>query len=438
MQVKVLLSSVRRKLNPLHLKTNRQPMHTPTPIVRAFVFSLLLLSACAGKKDEPHVLLISFDGFRHDYVEKFNPPHFRAFIEGGTAAEHMLSSFPSKTFPNHYTVVTGMYPGNHGLVDNTFIDSTRNVTYTMGDRSLVQDEYYYGGTPLWQLAKQQGMRAGSFFWVGSEAPVAGSYPDFYKIYDGKVPNEARIDTVMHWFSLPAAERPRLVTLYFSLVDSEGHNSGPHSAEIRETVLEADRLLGLILRQRERLGLALNIIVTSDHGMYELTNEPDPHIYLGQLFEGDTTLKLANSGAIVHLYEDNSAERESRFRLLKQKQEGFKVYRKEETPERWHYRSHPRIGDLVLVAEPGHYFRNKLPDTTQSPMKHPWGVHGYDPYATPEMGAIFYANGPNIQAGLKIPAFENVHVYSLVAGVLRLKTPENIDGRREVLEKVYKE
>ncbi|WOK07939.1 ectonucleotide pyrophosphatase/phosphodiesterase [Imperialibacter roseus] len=395
-------------------------------------------SCTSGKKQESYVLLISFDGFRHDYVNTFQPPHFLEFIKEGTAAKAMIPSFPSKTFPNHYTIVTGMYPGHHGLVDNTFYDSTQNVVYTMGKRELVQDAFYYGGLPLWQLAQQHGLKSASYFWVGSEAPVAGSYPDYYEIYDGDVPNEARINKVVEWLQLPESERPRFISLYFSLVDSEGHNSGPNSEKLKETVLEADRLLGIIDEKISRIGLPVNIIVTSDHGMYEMQETPETFVYLDSLFAPEDSIRFANSGPIVHVYEDDSASREHVLQTLLARETFFKVYRREETPEKWHYNKHSRIGDLLLVMEQGHYFRNGSPDTSKASMATPWGVHGFDPNVTPEMGAIFYAKGPNIRKGITIPPFENVHVYPLAARILGLEVPANIDGDLSVLLPIYQE
>jgi predicted AlkP superfamily pyrophosphatase or phosphodiesterase len=404
-----------------------------------FTCLALILESCGpGREQKPYVLLISFDGFRHDYVNKFQPPHFLDFIREGAAAKAMYPSFPSKTFPNHYTLVTGMYPGHHGLVDNTFYDSTRNVVYTMGKRELVQDAFYYGGVPLWQLAQQQGLKAASYFWVGSEAPVAGSYPHYYEIYNGDVPNEDRIDRVVEWLQLPEAERPRFISLYFSLVDSEGHNSGPNSEKLKETVLEADRLLGMIDQRISQLGLPVNIIVTSDHGMYEMTETPETFIYLDSLFAPEDSIKFANSGPLVHVYEDDSTTRERIWQGLQMKENHFKTYRREETPEQWHYRHHPRIGDLLLVMEPGFYFRSGSPDTSKAPMSAAWGVHGFDPDVTPEMGAIFYAKGPNIKKGMVVPPFRNIHVYPLMAKILGLDLPDNVDGDLSVLLPVYAE
>ena len=191
-------------------------------------FELIILIAVLGfvaiaktsEKHEPaYVLMISFDGFRHDYVEKYDAPHFKAFIEKGAKAEALTPSFPSKTFPNHYSLVTGMYPGNHGLVDNSFYDEELDVVYRASKRELVENPAFYGGLPLWQLTQQNGMKSASYFWVGSEAPVAGSFPDYYYIYDGSVSNEARIDEVVRWLNLPEEDRPHFISLYFSLVDS---------------------------------------------------------------------------------------------------------------------------------------------------------------------------------------------------------------------------
>lgn len=390
-----------------------------------------------AQQEKPCVLLVSFDGFRHDYVEKYDLPNFKAFISRGASAEYMIPSFPSKTFPNHYTLVTGLYPGEHGLVDNTFYDTLKDVVYTMGKKELVKDAHFYGGLPLWQLAQQQGLKSASYFWVGSEAPIAGAYPTYLEAYNESVPNEERIETVKNWLLLPADQRPHFVSLYFSLVDSEGHESGPNSEKLKKTVEKADQLLGLIARLPDETKLPLNIIITSDHGMYEMRDSPETLIFLGDLL-GSTQARYVTSGAVTHIYEDNPDKREELYHFFSSKQQHFSLYRKEETPAEWHYRTHPRVGDLLLVAHAGHYFKRGRSEALKTAGSSAWGVHGYDPYKTPEMRAIFYAKGPNIKPGLKIGPFENIHVYPLIAHILGLEIPDNISGRFEVLKEVYKE
>src|SRR5688500_9149888 len=176
-------------------------------------FSILLYPAdgLSQAKDTPYVILVSFDGFRYDYVEKYDLPNFKSFIKKGSASDGMIPSFPSKTFPNHYTLVTGLYPGHHGLVDNAFYDPTLHQYYAIRDRAAVHNPAYYGGTPLWQLAQQQGLKTASFFWVGSEAPIQGKYPDYYFDYDESVPNKKRVDQTVAWLKLPPTERPHFIS-----------------------------------------------------------------------------------------------------------------------------------------------------------------------------------------------------------------------------------
>ena len=166
----------------------------------------------------PYVILISFDGFRYDYVNNYNPPNFKAFIAKGSQAEAIIPSFPSKTFPNHYSLVTGLMPGHHGLVDNQFYDAPRNEWYGMRDKQRVSDPYYYGGVPLWQLAKENGMKSASFFWVGSELSDERRRPDYYFPFDDKIPPKVRINQALNWLKLSESERPHLITLYFSFPD----------------------------------------------------------------------------------------------------------------------------------------------------------------------------------------------------------------------------
>jgi predicted AlkP superfamily pyrophosphatase or phosphodiesterase len=401
------------------------------------LFLLLLIcsaSAFAQEKERPYVILVSFDGFRHDYVTKYDLPNFKTFIKNGAAAEALIPSFPSKTFPNHYTIVTGLYPGNHGLVDNNFYDVQLEVRYTMRERMLVQDPHFYGGTPLWQLAQQQGLIAASCFWVGSEAPVQGEYPTYYFNYEHDLPNEERISRVINWLQLPEKKRPQFISLYFSLVDSQGHATGPNSEELIQTVKEADRLLGSLMSALKRVKLPVNVILVSDHGMMELKQEDKTWITLSRYFNtADSSLILVNSGTHAFVYTPRA---DSLVRVLKAQEENFVVYKKEETPVYWHYQ-HERVGDVLILANPGYQLQITQRNFGRSSVASPvFGVHGYDPYAVKDMHGIFYAQGPNIKKGKQIPSFENVHIYPLITKILRLKNPA-IDGDGKVLEVIYK-
>ncbi len=401
---------------------------------RAFLLlSAFIFQWSFAQKPAPYVILVSFDGFRYDYVAKYNAPHFKEFISKGTAAEALIPSFPSKTFPNHYTLVTGLYPGNHGLVDNTFYDPNIKKGYGMKDRKAVEDPRFYGGTPLWQLAQQQGLKAASFFWVGSEVPIQGKYPTYYMKYDDYFPNDERIDKVIAWLKLPEADRPHFISLYFSLVDTQGHNTGPNSKELGQAVLKADSLLGKLMADLKKVNLPVNVVIASDHGMLELKQEPETFVVLSKLFDTkDTTIVFANGGTQNHIY---TKKPDSIYNVLKKQENHFKVYKRSEFLERWHYSKDDRAGDVMMVVDPGYYFITEAKKF--DPTKHAVsGAHGFDPAIVKDVHGIFYAMGPNIKSGVTISPFENIHVYPLIAKILGLKT-HPVDGDVKVLEGIYK-
>ncbi len=399
-----------------------------------FVFLFSVFTAFSQK---PYVVLVSFDGFRHDYVELYQPPNFKKFIVAGSGADALVPSFPSKTFPNHYTIVTGLYPGNHGLVDNSFYDRDRETTYTMSERDKVGDAYYYGGVPLWRLVQQHGMKSASCFWVGSEIADEGLHPDYYYPYDGSFPFEARVDQVLEWLRLPEGKRPQFITLYFSSPDHEGHNYGPLSQQTREAVMRADTLLGRLMDGLEKIDLPVNVLLVSDHGMKEMEQTKETFIFLEEVIKPDGDIKVVSSGTQVHVYTSNKQQTDSVYALVNGKGKNFRVVKKPHYKASWHYQ-HDRTGDLMLLAEPGYYFRVGTPagyDTSGDGKK--FGVHGYDPDEVKDMHGIFYALGPNIRAGVKLSAFRNIHIYPLIAKILDIKPPP-VDGKFEVLSPLYKE
>lgn len=382
----------------------------------------------------PYVIMVSFDGFRHDYVEKFDAPNFKAFIKDGVAAEAMIPSYPSKTFPNHYTLVTGLYPDHHGLVDNTFYDKELDLQYSIGNRERVENPAFYGGLPLWQLVQQNGMKSASYFWVGSEAPVAGQFPSYYKIYDDDITNETRVKEVIDWLKLPEADRPHFITLYFSMVDSQGHAFGPDHEETKAAVLEADQLLGHLKSGVDQLNLPVDIILVSDHGMEPILPSEDSYLDLNILTKAIDTdkVRFVNNGAHAHFYVEDAVTKEKTYHQLKKLENHFKVYYKDSLPEHMHYGQHKRVGDIMIVMEPGHYISSERRIGYNIDNKVVRGEHGFDPYATENIGAIFYANGPDFKKGLKIDKFENVNVYPLVAEILGIKNYPEVDGKKKVL------
>lgn len=390
-----------------------------------------------GQNDRPYVLLVSFDGFRSDYVEKLDLPNFKAFIRTGTRAEYMRPSFPSMTFPNHYTIVTGMNPGTHGLVDNTFYDPEKKATYRIRDREKVSDKSFYGGTPIWQLARQSGMKTASYFWVGSEMSDVSRNPDYFFSYVDSIPFSTRIRQVITWLQLPEKERPHFITLYFSEPDHDSHANGPWADKTIATIRKMDAYLGDLMKGLESVNLPVNTILVSDHGMTEVKVEPEYYVFVDEILKMDAKgIVIAGGETQQHIYFEQKNKIDSVYDLLKKQETNFKVFRRTEFPEEWHYQNE-RSGDILLTANPGYSFRKGreafLKLIKAGTLR---GEHGYDPKKVDDMRAIFYASGPNIKSGLIIPSFQNVDIFPLIARILQLKLPK-IDGNPETLKKVYR-
>jgi len=381
------------------------------------------------QRSKPYVILVSLDGFRYDYAKKYHAEHLLALAaQGASAPEGMLPSYPSITFPNHYTIVTGLYPEHHGIVANSFYDPARKETYTYRDKS-VGDGTWYGGTPLWVLAEQQGMRAASFFWVGSEADIQGVRPSYYLKFDNSFPNGKRVEQVLAWLHLPPEQRPHMITLYFSDTDAAGHRYGPDSSQEADAVHELDGEIGKLMDGTKESKLPVDLIVLADHGMVEVKGAP---IHLDQY-----GLKLSWMATTTgsSLYAKSEDDAQTAYEAMRGKSDKFVVYRRAQVPAYLHFDSNPREGDPVVIPT-GPYFITATTDLT-APEHAPAGMHGYDATKMPEMKAIFIAAGPDIRAGVALEPFENVNVYPLIAKILgldmaNLKTGP-IDGKLSVLE-----
>jgi predicted AlkP superfamily pyrophosphatase or phosphodiesterase len=379
----------------------------------------------SNQLSKPYVILVSIDGFRYDYAEHYNAQNLLNF---DVKAEKMIPSFPSKTFPNHYAIVTGLYPGNHGLVSNAFYDRDLDFTYTIGNRKMVKNPSFYKGTPLWVLASQQKMVSANFFWVGSEAPIKGILPTYHYKYDGKISHEDRVNQVITWLQLPAEARPHFIGLYFSTIDDLGHKYGPNSKEIAKGVAEIDNTIGDLVAKINELNLPVNIIVVSDHGMINVNTEE--LIHLEEIFPPDIHY-TSNFPAMV--YDEDPVRIDSLYKSLLKDSIHYNVYLKNGLPKWYHYEKNlNRIGDLVLMPKSPYTFYNKDYKLTKGE-----STHGYDPKFTPEMGAVFYAKGPAF-TNKTIPAFENVHIYPLIAHILGLAyNKDSIDGSKDVLLPILK-
>jgi predicted AlkP superfamily pyrophosphatase or phosphodiesterase len=379
-----------------------------------------------GVDERPYAIVVSVDGMHPDFLERVPTPNFDRLAAGGVHAEALIPVYPSKTFPNHYTIATGLYAEGHGLVDNSFYDPELDATFRLRDRDAVRDARFYGGEPIWVTAERQGVTTASYFWAGTEAPVQGVHPTYFRYFDDSVPNEARVDTVLYWLSLPPVERPNLVMLYFSEPDVTAHEHGPAAAEVDSMVMEMDGVLGRLLDGVAELPVAeqVHVVVVSDHGLAEV---PEGNVIVLEDLVDLTGVRVVYSTTQVLLYFHGQDERRQEvLATLRDRLENARVYPREETPARWRYRDNPRIGDLVVVADLGWVLR--WPGGGAFTAR---GMHGWDPHL-PEMHGIFMAAGPRLRAGETVAAFESVHVYPLLARLLELEPASGIDGRIEAV------
>jgi predicted AlkP superfamily pyrophosphatase or phosphodiesterase len=371
----------------------------------------------AEQQAKPYVILVSLDGFRYDYPRKYSAANILALgTRGASAPEGMIPAYPSVTFPNHLTLVTGLYPEHHGIVGNAFYDPARKQTYSYHDPATEVDGTWYGGTPLWVLAEQQGMRAACFFWPGSEADIQGVRPTYYMKYDQKYPDDKRVDQVLAWLRLPAEQRPHFITLYMSDVDGAGHGHGPDSPEVAEAVTKVDKEIGRLAEGVAELKLPVDLVVLADHGMTKVDGE---WTNLDQYFDKSLVVTPVES----FLYPKSEADAAKIYAALNGKSDKFKVYRNGKVPPGLHFDGNPREGDPVVVATGTYLLRVSAPPAvTDAAMRFygpMMGSHGFDPAKFPEMKAIFFAAGPDIRAGTKVAPFQNVAVYPFVARILGL-------------------
>jgi predicted AlkP superfamily pyrophosphatase or phosphodiesterase len=371
-----------------------------------------------------YVVLVSLDGFRWDYAKRDGAKHLLALGKQGVwAPEGMLPSYPSLTFPNHFTIVTGLYPEHHGLVANSFWDETKQARYGISDAKAVTDGSWYSGTPLWSLAESQGMRTACFFWPGSEAKIAGFQPTYSLKFDDKIDDTARIQQVLEWLRLPEADRPHFITLYYSEPDHEGHEFGPDAAETKAAVLKVDALVGNLKAGLDATGLPIDLVVVSDHGMAKVQGG---WITLDQF--ADLT-GFESVGSL--LYGKTEQDRARVYNQLKKASSQFVAYRRADVPPELNYSLNPREGDPVVIATGPFALRAHAPPAGRADQPPTSGAHGYDPRTLPEMKASFFAAGPDIVEGKTVQPFENVNLYPWLAHLLGL-TPPKTDGSLNVL------
>jgi predicted AlkP superfamily pyrophosphatase or phosphodiesterase len=375
-------------------------------------------------------ILISFDGFRADYLQRPNAVRLRQLAARGTRLERMVPVFPTKTFPNHYSVVTGLYPEHHGIIANTMYDEAIGQTFTLSDSLIARDPRWWGGEPIWNTAERQGVKTAAMFWPGSDYEIGGRRPSWYTPFNNRYPDRQRIAKVLSWLDLPPEQGPRFITLYYSTTDDAGHSHGPASPQVDSAIGYVDGLLDELVEGIAARGLTdrVNLIIVSDHGMVEV--DASRQVFLDDVIDLDDAVVVDWSP--VTAVTPKVGKLEAVYAGL-QRAPHVTVYRKDSVPARWHYRAHPRITPLVLVAEEGWTITTRARAAEKKPVR--GGTHGFD-NALPSMGALFVAAGPDIVPGQVLPPVLNIHVYELLASLLGVKAAPN-DGSADSLRAVLR-
>ncbi len=396
------------------------------------MLSLLQLLACGTARSvslpepeapelAPTVILVSLDGFRWDYLERAETPTLDRLAAEGIRAEALVPGFPSKTFPSHYTIATGLYPEHHGIVDNTFYDPERDAWFSMSDSGTVRDGSWWGGEPIWVTAGRQGLRSGTCFWPGSEAEIAGGRPTYVRAYDGGLPWADRVAQILDWLDLPADERPQLLTLYFEEPDHSGHSYGPDGPEVEAAAAEVDAGLALLIEGLEARQIldSVELLIVSDHGM--AATGPERLVFLDDAID-TRELTITSWGTFASIWPDEAdvgAVAEALSGV-----DGARCAAREDLPPELHFSEGPRVAPVICVADVGWSITTR-DWATSYPDYYDGGTHGYDPAAA-EMQGVLIGRGPQLAQGLISPPIDSVDLYPLMARLLGVEPAES-DG-----------
>ena len=387
-------------------------------------FAITINSCCGeGQQKRNLTIVVSLDAFRWDYPTIYNTPWLDSIAANGVAAT-MVPSYPSSTFPNHFTLATGLVPDHHGIVNSQFWAPEKGELFSMGDSATRYNPYYFGGEPIWVTAKKQGVKSASIYWVGSDVAIQGLYPDYYLRWDNepRLTYPQRVEEALRIAKLPESERPSLLMVYFDEPDWTTHHYGPIAEESEAVIEELDSLMGILYRGLKELDYGVNLIVTSDHGMTEISDEK--FISIEQTVNPDWVERIVSTNPTTIFCKEGC--RDSLFEQLS-KVKHISVWRKEEVPAHLNYGTSNHLGDIIVAPDLGWQFA-----TTPRGLN---GAHGYD-INEPDMQIIFRACGPDFKRGYTLPhSFSNVDLYSILAELLKIE-PAKTDGSLEKVQELF--
>ncbi|KAI8643750.1 alkaline-phosphatase-like protein [Parasitella parasitica] len=380
------------------------------------------------------VILISLDGFRPDYLNRGKTPHMKKLADDGIMAKYMHPAFPPSTFPNHWTLVTGLYPETHGIVGNLFYDPTLDAVFSHSNSTITSDRRWWKGEPIWTTSRMNRKRSGSIMWPGSETNY--NPPDLVVKYNNSITTKQKMDISLNWLDLPYNDRPQMISVYVPQIDEEGHRGGPFGSKMGNYIQEADDAIGYLVQEIKNRNLDehVHIVIVSDHGMAE--TQESKLIFYDDILTDDVLQHVRNREALplLDLRPSPDAPKDTVKEIYNQlynytqthSDAHFEVFLRENVPERFHYSHSERITPIVAIPEVGYTFITHEEFEKKGGFKK-GGNHGYDNLAD-DMRAIFMAKGPKInrsyKSGTILAPFFNIEVYGLLTELLNIDAAPN--------------
>lgn len=405
--------------------------HFKRTLILILIFVKISIIQLYSLDNNASIILISLDGFRWDYLKSEYCTYLNEIADFGVKAQSLKPQFPSMTFPNHYSIITGLYPANHGIIANHFKNQIDDTYFSIKSPS-VKEAIWYRGEAFWETARRNGIITASYFWPGSEMNLEYRRPNYFETYEHNRPYDERVKGVLNWLKLPDSLRPRFITLYFDETDSKGHRYGVDSDSLFAGIQKVDKYINMLDSGLIQLGLKdkINLIIVSDHGMTNLS--PDKMIWINKILDNDSNyVEFNNLSSLGFLYIKDKSKINKIYEKLKNIEKNYKVYLKNNLPKRFHY-DNPFIGDIIIIPDISYslHDKNALDNSYKA-------THGYDNEEI-DMQGIFIARGPKFKSGYKVTSLNNIDIYPLLCKIFDIDYTSKIDGDLQRIIHILKE